>query len=556
MSCSKQHKNSPRTHLYPKNRLNKCSVCEKPVIELYSTKARKVRRLGREQAIVEHIFGCINPNCPEEGQKLYPRRQTPPRSSYHFEVIREVGRLRKQEHKTFQEISAELQKQQVKIGANGSCARHLFHYYEIYEMIWAEQDLEEQCQGQDIVMAIDGAKPENGVATLYLVTDALKQEVYGSEWLLYSGTEQIIELLSKIKALNLNVVGFVSDKQRALLLAVQEVFGEIPHQYCQFHWFKGAGGPLSDLDRSLNKLLKKKLRKLRDLTRAVEKRVNKRRLPFHNLTILKELEPFLTVILQAKNKPPFVLKGLQNWQRAKLLLTELLSILSEAEIAVFEGPTRSLPPSYKSLIMSARILASTLENTLFDVWNIQQASYWIYNMEDLLNPETQPLEWVKERLPSKLAHDRFQQFITQAKTFGSCFLNTFKIHIQDSFNLWSSGLLVSFNHPFIPRTNNSLKNYVYLLKNGQTKTSGRRNNHLTLRHQQCFRFVLTIPSVKQFISLCQHTPIDRYYHFRQRYFDMLSPIIREHRIKRDFSGMLKQSFATIRQEVALSVACT
>ena len=321
MCYSKRRKNSPRTHLYPINRPNKCIVCEKPVIELYKTKARIIRCLGGEQEIIEHIFGCVNPNCPQAGQKLYPLRQTPPRSSYHFEVIREVGRLRKQEHKTYQEISTELRRQQVKIGANGSCARHLFHYYEIYEMIWAEQDLENQCQGQDVVMAIDGAKPENGVATLYLVTDALKQEVYGSEWLLYSGTEQLTELLSRIKTLNLNVVGFVSDKQRALLLAVQEVFGKIPHQYCQLHWFKDAGEPLSDLDRSLNKCLKKKLRKLRDLTRAVEKRVNKGKLPSHNLSILKELEPFLTVILQAKNKPPFVLKGLQNWQRAKLLLT-------------------------------------------------------------------------------------------------------------------------------------------------------------------------------------------------------------------------------------------
>ena len=286
----------------------------------------------------------------------------------------------------------------------------------------------------------------------------------------------------------------------------------------------------------------------------MEKRVNRRKLPSHNLSILKELEPYLTVILQAKNKPPFVLKGLQNWQRAKLLLTEILSILSDAKIAVFEGPTRSLPPSYKSLIMSARILADTLENTLFDVWNIEQASGWIYNLNDILNPETQPLEWMKEKHPAKLAHDRFQRFITQAKTFGSCFLNTFKTHVQDSFNRWNHGLLVCFNRPFIPRTNNSLESYVYLLKNRQTKTSGRRNNHSTLRHQQCFRYVLTIPSTKQFITSCQHTPIKRYLHFRQSYFNTLNPIIKEHRIKRDFPGMLKKSFTFIRQEVTLSLA--
>jgi len=526
------------------------------VVELYRTKERKIRRLGGDQEIIEHIFGCVNPECPQTDQKLYPPRQTPPRSSYHFEVIREVGRLRKQEHKTFEDIITELQRQKVEIGESSSCSRHLFHYYEIYEMIWAKQDLEEQCQGQDVVLAIDGAKPENGVATLYLVTDALKQEVYGSDWLLYSGTEHIVKLLRQIEALDLNVVGFVSDKQRALLLAVQEVFGDIPHQFCQFHWFKEASRPLSELDRRLNKYLKKNLRKLRILTRTVEKSVVKGKLPSHNLIVLKELEPFLTVLLQAKNKPPFVLKGLQNWQRAKLLLTEILAILSDANIPVFDGTTRFLPPSHKSLILAARYLTETLETSLFDVWNVHIASQWQITLEELFNPESQSVEWVKEKRSATYAQKQFHRFITRVNTYGSCFLETLQTHVKESFNRWVHGLLVCFDHPSIPRTNNSLENYVYLLKKRQTKTSGRRNNHLTLRHQQCFRYILNIPLVDQFIRYCQNTSIKRYNKFRQHYFDLLDPIIKEHRIKRDFSKMIKHSFAIIRQEMVLSSSCT
>lgn len=555
MRCSNSRKNSPRIHLYPNNRLNKCVECDKTVIELYRTKERKIRRLGREQEIIEHIFGCVNPECPQEDQKLYPPRQTPPRSSYHFEVIREVGRLRKQEHKTFEDIVTELQRQNVDIGESSSCTRHLFHYYEIYEMIWAEQDLKKQCRGQDVVLAIDGAKPENGVATLYLVTDALKQEVYGSDWLLYSGTEHIVKLLRQIEALNLNVVGFVTDKQRALLLAVQEVFGDIPHQFCQFHWFKEASRPLSELDRRLNKYLKKNLRKLRILTRTVEKSVVKGKLPFHNLIVLKELEPFLTVLLQAKNKPPFVLKGLQNWQRAKLLLTEILAILSDANIPVFDGTTRFLPPSHKSLILAARYLTETLEISLFDVWNVHIASQWQFTLEELFNPESQPVEWVKEKRSANYTQKQFHRFITRVDTYGSCFLEILQTHVKESFNRWAHGLLVCFDHPLIPRTNNSLENYVYLLKKRQVKTSGRRNNHLTLRHQQCFRYILNIPIADHFLRYCQNTSIKRYIKFRQHYFDSLDPILKEHRIKRDFSKMVKHSFAIIRQEMVLSSLC-
>jgi len=556
MSRSKIQKKSPRIHLYPNNRPNKCVECDKTVVELYRTKERKIRRLGGEQEIIEHIFGCVNPECPQADQKLHPPRQTPPRSSYHFEIIREVGRLRKQEHKTFEDIITELQRQNVEIGESSSCARHLFHYYEIYEMIWAKQDLKEQCQGQDVVLAIDGAKPENGVATLYLVTDALKQEVYGSDWLLYSGTEHIVKLLRQIEVLDLNIVGFVSDKQRALLLAVQEVFGDIPHQFCQFHWFKEASRPLSELDRRLNKYLKKNLRKLRVLTRTVEKSVVKGKLPSHNLVVLKELEPFLTVLLQAKNKPPFVLKGLQNWQRAKLLLTEILAILSEANIPVFDGTTQSLPLSHKSLILAARYLTETLETSLFDVWNVHVASQWQITLEELLNPESQPVEWVKEKCSVTYAQKQFHRFITRVNTCGSCFLEILQAHIKESFNRWVDGLLVCFDHPSIPRTNNSLENYVYLLKKRQIKTSGRRNNHLTLRHQQCFRYVLKTPPKAQFLRYCQSTSIERYTKFRQHYLDLLNPIVKEYRIKRNFSRMLKSSFAFIRQEMVLSSSCT
>ena len=157
------------------------------------------------------------------------------------------------------------------------------------------------------------------------------------------------------------------------------------------NWFQEAGRPLSDLDRRTNKFLKKKLRQLRILTRYVEKSVNTGKLPSHNLSILKGLEPFLTVILQAKNKPPFVLKGLENWRRAKLLLIEILSILSEEKISVFEGHTRSLPSSHKCLIMAARLLTDTLEQCLFDSWDVFKSSEWFYDLKDLLNPEIQPV---------------------------------------------------------------------------------------------------------------------------------------------------------------------
>jgi len=551
--CSR---NAPRIHLYPPNRPKKCLACGKPLKELYRTKSRTVRMLGAVQEIVEHIFVCANRECAQYHKKLHPERYTPPRSAFHFEVIIEVGRLRRVENKTFQEITDILSDRKVALGKSSSCAQHLFRYFEIYELIWAEQALDYQCQGQDTVLAIDGAKPENGQETLYLVTDGLTQTVYNSAWLLYSGTTDIANVFRTTKTLELNVVGLVSDKQAAILLAGREVFGEVPHQYCQFHWFLDALCPLFDRDRHLNKELKKSLRKLREITRASKQAVKKGTLPTKNRRIVAELETFLTVILQGKGKAPFVWMGIRNWQRAKMLLVEAFEVLVAHQQPIFTGPVRTLPPAAKSLIHMTRILAETLESHLFEAWNVKVGSQWATSLENYLNPENVPVAWLTEKCLSRLAKRRVVRFLNGLKDAGNTFLATLRARLMDRLTRWEDGLFVCFDYPFIPRTNNSLEHYIYRLKQKQTKTSGRRNNHSTLRHQQCFNHELQFPPQEPFLECCRKTTAHVYYQVRQRYLERLEPLIRENRIKRDFPGMLREAFNKIKEEISLSSECT
>ena len=549
-------RNPPRLHLYSENELNKCIECENPLREKYRTKEREIRRIGREDIIIEHISICDNYSCSKFHQEVYPVRQTPPKSSYHFEVIYEVGRLRRRENMTFQQIIFELKKQKVKVGNHPSSARHLYQLYEIYEMMWAEQDRQSEDNNRDVVLAMDGAKPENGVSTLYLITDVLNQDVLESEWLLYSGTDDITKLLQRIEGLNLNIKGFVSDKQRALLLGVQKVFGEIPHQYCQFHWLREAGRPLSEFDRRLNKHLKKNLRPIRDITRATAKSVENGRLPPQNLSFMIEIEEFLSVILKAKNKPPFVLQGIRNWQRAKMLLDEILNFLSKAKIDVLEGETRNLPLSHKSMILTARCLLKTLKSSSTDMWNASTALKWLLKIKDILNPESKSIEMVEGIRPSTIAKNEFNQLISQFDTLNTHFLESFRDHIKGMYKRWCDGLFTCFDYPNIPRTNNSLENLIYRIKKQYTKTTGRRNNHSILRHQHCFRYMVNFPKTDQFLRFCSNVSIKLYENYRSRFYQLLAPLIKENRIKRDFSGMLKQSFASISQEMVLSSVCT
>ena len=118
MSTNLSRKNSPRIHVYSNNELNKCIECEKPLVEQYRTKARKIRRLGREETIIEHISACENIRCSKFHHKIYPERQTPPDSSFHFEVISEVGRLRREENMTFKDLILQLSKRVTEADEN------------------------------------------------------------------------------------------------------------------------------------------------------------------------------------------------------------------------------------------------------------------------------------------------------------------------------------------------------------------------------------------------------------------------------------------------------
>jgi len=556
MSSNHYLKDFPRILSYPPPRLNKCVECGTATTEKYQTKVRKIRRFGGYQDLIEHIFACPNSECPRFDQNIFPDRLTPPGSSYHFEIIHEVGRLRRQEKKTFDAIIQILKGRCVPMGKSSSCAKHLFQYYETYELGWKEHTLSTQCQGQDVILAMDGAKPENGTPTLYLISDAKQAMMYHSDWLLYSGKDQLKGLLQQVKQLDMNVVGFVSDKQRAILLAVREIFGMIPHQYCQFHWNQAAFRQLSNHDRQMNKKLKKRLRKLRDITRIQARRLSNEQKPTHSLNILNELAPFLTVVLQSKNKPPFVLKGLQNWHRTKLLLRQTLTLLADMPPRILAQTTKGLSPEQKSLVKIARTLVTSLEQVAFEAWEVHQGSQWLRALVEVQDPQTQPFEWSLEKSPAECAEQRFRGLVAAFDTAGSHFLTNLKGDILTHFEKWKKGLLACFDFPFLPRTNNNLEGYIYQLKQGQTKTSGRRNNHSTLRHQQCFQYKSRFPPAAQFRDYCEDLPKITYQTYKYHYFKNLEPILKEQRIKRDYSGMVEKAFKSISQEVAVSVLCT
>jgi hypothetical protein len=91
-----------------------------------------------------------------------------------------------------------------------------------------------------IILSIDGIQPDKGNETVYLVRDVFTGRVLSADNVSSSETAVIKRLLAPVLALEVPVLGAISDAQESLERAIAELWPTIPHQTCQFHYLREA----------------------------------------------------------------------------------------------------------------------------------------------------------------------------------------------------------------------------------------------------------------------------------------------------------------------------
>lgn len=224
----------------------------------------KVRRCNNEACPLYHL-----PYRPEEeGAWALPHGE------FGLDVIALVGALRYSEHRSVPEIHNHLLVRGVEI-AERTVTYLLERYEELVALHLAEpaQLHERLLEQRQVILAIDGLQPDVGHEVLWVVRDCLSGEVLLAKSLL-SGTQgDLAALLSEVKAaLPVPIGGVISDGERPIRKAVQSVLGGVPHQLCQFHYLREAARPVFEADRHAKKELKKQVRGVRPIERALEGR--------------------------------------------------------------------------------------------------------------------------------------------------------------------------------------------------------------------------------------------------------------------------------------------
>ena len=239
--------------------------------------ARTVATLDGLYRLTLVVRRCHDPACPRYRRPYRPEEEggwALPHGEFGLDVIALVGHLRDAEHRSVPEIHRALLARGVAI-AERSVTEQLRRYEELVALRLADHTrLRERLSQQDqVILALDGLQPDVGHAVLWLLRDCLSGAVPLLRSLLGGSEEDLVPLLREVaEALPVPIGGVLSDGQTSIRNAVRRALLGVPHQLCQFHYLREAAKPVFEADRHAKVQLKKEVRGVRPIERALEGR--------------------------------------------------------------------------------------------------------------------------------------------------------------------------------------------------------------------------------------------------------------------------------------------
>jgi hypothetical protein len=253
-----------------------CPGCGGPLWAAYTTQ-RSVTTLDGTVRLRLQVRRCRVPRCPRHRVPLRPEQEgrfALPEHEFGLDVIALVGTLRHAQHRSVPEIHAELTRRGVPL-----CLRTVSNLLDRYDELLAlsladtERLRRVTAAAGRVILAIDGLQPDVGHEVLWVLRDGLSGAILLARSLLSATRDDLAALLTEVKeALQVPIVGAVSDGQDSIRKAIAKALDGVPHQLCHFHYLREAAKPIFEADRHAKKELKKRVRGVRPIERKVEGR--------------------------------------------------------------------------------------------------------------------------------------------------------------------------------------------------------------------------------------------------------------------------------------------
>src|SRR5947209_8152045 len=254
-----------------------CQVCGSR-LQMARHGHRKVTTLQGVYALTLKLYRCQNRQCPRFQQICRPEEEggwALPHGEFGLDVIVLVGTLRYQQQRSIPQIHEELLRRGLQV-AERTVTDQLYRYEELLALHLADAHrLQERLKAQkQVILALDGLQPDVGHEVLWVLRDCCSGEVLLARSLLGATENDLVPLLeeaaSLCRQLNIPIRGVMSDGQRSIRNAVARALPGIAHQLCHFHYLREAASPIADADRHAKKELKKHVRGVRPIERALE----------------------------------------------------------------------------------------------------------------------------------------------------------------------------------------------------------------------------------------------------------------------------------------------
>jgi MULE transposase domain len=399
----------------------------------------------------------VQSECPRYHVAYRPEeegRWALPHGEFGLEVIALIGQWRFREHRSVPEMHRALLAHGVSITERS--VTHLMQRYEelVALRVTDQERIKAQLQKQGhVILALDGLQPDVGHEVLWVVRDCLSEEILLARPLLSSTQGDLTALLTEVKELleqlKVPVKGVISDGQETIGSAVAFVFPEVPHQRCQFHYLKDATKPLYEADRHAKTELKKQLRGVRPIERALEE---------HNTPENETVRGYCLAVRAAltdDGRSPLQPSGIKLYDR-----------VTQVSDSIARGPRKKrLPPALKLL---QQLLTKGLQSTAL-LWPPLQSAYkQVHQAAEILANQ--------EQLTGALVRACYLTYVRQMQEQKADVgpLGEAIEHFCHITNNFAAGLFHCYDIEGLPRTNNDLEHCFGVARVHERRATGRR----------------------------------------------------------------------------------
>ena len=229
-----------------------CAVCGADT-RVCQHRRRRIHDLDETIDLICRDTACTSPQCPNPRLRYRPMGEATlalPRLEFSLDVVLEIGSMRLRDDFSFPRIHRRLRERPSPVPISPMSVQYQFrNYLSLVSCQVALKDgrLRDRLRRQGAILPIvDGIQFGSGDAVLYLVIDALSRQPLLGREIFCRSAEDLVPFLAQIKEIGVPIIAVVSDKERALVPAIEEALPGVPHQFCQLHYLKNIAKPMDD----------------------------------------------------------------------------------------------------------------------------------------------------------------------------------------------------------------------------------------------------------------------------------------------------------------------